>query len=260
MPYLDISGAELHYRLIEGDDPGGWLVFLHEGLGSIELWREFPETVARRTRRPALVYSRQGHGWSQPIESPRSPHFMHDEALTVLPALLDRLAIERPTLVGHSDGASIALVHAGVGGRPVAGVVALAPHVFVEPESLAGVAAAGEAFADTDLEERMAKYHQDPRRTFYGWHDIWMSRQFRDWNIEDVLGGIDVPLLVIQGADDQYGTVGQVDAITAGVPGPVERLWLEDCGHSPHLDRPDDVTAATVEFIARLTGIPDSHD
>ncbi|HEX2154897.1 MAG TPA: alpha/beta hydrolase [Acidimicrobiia bacterium] len=260
MPCLDLSGVELHYELIEGDARRGWLVFLHEGLGSVELWREFPEMVAGSTGRPALVYSRRGHGWSEPLDSSRPPGFMHDEALSVLPALLDRLSIEEPVLVGHSDGASIALIYAGVADRPVSGLVALAPHVFVEPQSLEGLAAAGEAFTTSDLEERMAKYHHDPRRTFYGWHDIWMSPEFRDWNIEDVLVGIEAPLLLIQGADDEYGSAAQIDAITAGVKGRVEVVWLEDCGHSPHLDQRERVTEATVGFIRRLPGNFDSHD
>lgn len=260
MPYLDLSGVELHYRLIEGDSRRGWLVFLHEGLGSVELWRDFPKAVASATGRPALIYSRQGHGWSQPIESSRRPSFMHDEALTVLPALLDRLSIDDPVLIGHSDGASIALIHAGAGERSVAGVVALAPHVFVERRSLEGIAAAGEAFTGSDLEERMGKYHRDPRRTFYGWHDLWMSPGFADWNIEDVLPGIEAPLLLIQCQGDEYGTVAQLDAITAAVTGPVDRLWLGDCGHSPHLDQPEEVARAVVGFLARLARIPDSHD
>lgn len=260
MPFLEVAGVDLHYELLRGDAERGWLVFLHEGLGSVELWREFPAAVAALTERPALIYSRQGHGQSEPVSDSRPARFMHDEALTVLPVLLDRLSIDQPLFVGHSDGASIGLIHAGTGERPIAGMVALAPHVFVEPRSVKGIEAARKDFADSDLEERMAKYHRDPRRTFYAWYDVWMSPEFRDWNIEGVLAGIDAPLLLIQGADDEYGTMAQIEAVARGVSGPVERLWLDDCGHSPHLDRPQEVIEATVAFANRLGRKADSHD
>lgn len=260
MPFLDISGVSLHYQTVEGDPSRRWLVFLHEGLGSIELWRGFPERIATATGNPTLVYSRHGHGWSDPLRGPRSPTFLHDEALLTLPALLDALSIESPILVGHSDGASIALIHAGAGPRPVAALVALAPHVFVEPEALVSVTAARESFESTDMAARMTKYHHDPESTFFGWHDIWQSAEFRQWNIEGVLGAIDPPLLVVQGADDEYGTHAQIDAIASGVPQTIERLWLEGCGHSPHLDFPQEVFEALVVFIERHGSIPVPND
>lgn len=256
MAFLDLGDVELEYRTIPGDPHRPWLVYLHEGLGSVELWRDFPAGIARDTGHPALVYSREGHGWSTPIAGPRGTHFMHHEALEVLPSLLGRLSIEEPVLIGHSDGASIALIHAAH--HPVAGIVALAPHVFVEAESLLGIAAAERAFAETDLPERMAGYHHDPAGTFHAWHGTWMSPGFRDWNIEGVLSDIDCPLLLVQGEDDQYGTEAQLTAIEGAVAGPVERLWLDECGHSPHLDRPEAVHQAVVTFLDRFQAKRDS--
>ena len=176
---------------------------------------------------------------------------MHREAFEVLPELFDRLAIERPVLVGHSDGASIALLHAATG-RPVSGLVLLAPHVFVENRSIAGIRDAKIAFETTELPTRMARYHRDAAATFRGWNDIWLSPEFRAWNIEACLPEVDVPVLVVQGADDEYGTLRQVDAVEAGVAGPVERLVLEDCGHAPHVDRPDDVLPVIAAFVEAL--------
>lgn len=251
MPSIRISGHNLEYREIEGTNDLATIVFLHEGLGSVDLWREFPDRVAAATGHRGLVYSRLGHGWSDSLPAPRRSDFMDQEALATLPALLHEFGIEHPILVGHSDGASIALLHAGLGDRRVRAVVALAPHVFVEPEALNGAEAALAAFRDSDMATKMAKYHRDPAHTFHGWHDVWKSPAFRRWNIEGALAGIDCPLLLIQGAEDEYGTVAQLDAIEAGVVGDVERLWLTDCGHSPHLDRPDDVVAVTADFIRR---------
>lgn len=249
MPFLDILDTRLEYRIIDGDDRLPWLVFLHEGLGSIELWRGFPERIAEATGCRSLVYSRRGHGWSDPLTEARPPDFMTHEANVVLPAIGEAVGVGDHLLIGHSDGASISLIAAGSGGDSVKGVVALAPHVFVEEESLTGAEAARRAFEETDLVEKMAGYHHDPSGTFYGWYDVWQSPDFHGWNIEGVLEAIDCPLLVIQGADDQYGTVAQLDAIEAGVSGTVETMWLEDCGHSPHLDRPTEVEEAIVRFV-----------
>lgn len=258
MSFFHLADTSLHYLTIEGRDDLPWLVFVHEGLGSVELWRDFPTKVALATGHRALIYSREGHGWSTPLTRPRGPDFMHQEALEVLPDLLGSLTIDTPILVGHSDGASIALIHSSR--HPVQAVVALAPHVFVEPESLAGIGTALEAFETTDLAERMAKYHHDPASTFHGWYDTWVSPEFRDWNIEAYLPQIHAPLLLIQGEDDQYGTESQLEAIESSVGGPVERLWLPGCGHSPHLDRPEDVAEAVISFLNRLQRNRDSHD
>jgi pimeloyl-ACP methyl ester carboxylesterase len=246
------GGRRLEYRLLEGG-AGPTLVFLHEGLGSTDLWREYPDQVSTATGMPALVYSREGHGWSDPVRAPRSADFMEHEALTVLPEVLDRLEISDPILIGHSEGASIALIHAGAGHR-VSGLVLLAPHVFVEPESISGIEAALESFESTDLLERMARHHRDPRSTFFAWNEIWLDPGFRDWNIEGYLPGIDCPTLLIQGRDDEYGTLAQLEAIERGATGPVRRLVLDECGHSPHLSQPARTLEATASFIAAVAG------
>jgi pimeloyl-ACP methyl ester carboxylesterase len=247
---VEVAGRRLECRLVDGDPDVPALVFLHEGLGSVALWRDFPDRVAAACGRRVLVYSRLGHGASDLPDAPRAPGFMHDEALDVLPALLHRFDLRDPVLVGHSDGGSIALIHAGrVGGAGA--LVLLAPHVFVEDESIAGITAAKVAFENGDLAQRMGRYHRDPEVTFRGWNDVWLSPQFRDWNIEDVLGGITCPVLLVQGEADQYGTLAQVAAIERGIPGPVETVVL-DCKHVPHAERPEETLEAVARFLGSL--------
>jgi pimeloyl-ACP methyl ester carboxylesterase len=237
--------VSLETEEIAGGEPA--LVFLHEGLGSIALWRDFPARLAAATGRRALLYSRAGHGFSDVPDAPRTPRFMHDEALDVLPALLSRHGISAPVLVGHSDGGSIALIHASA--YPVSALVLLAPHVFVEDVSVTSIAQARTTFETTDLGERMARYHRDPERTFRLWNDIWLAPEFRAWNIEEVLGGVTAPTLLIQGEHDQYGTLAQIDAISRRVAGPVTRAVL-DARHAPHLEAPEETLAAAVEFLS----------
>lgn len=251
---VDIAGQHLECVRIGADLPGPTLVFLHEGLGSVSLWRDFPQRVAEATALPALVYSRVGYGRSTTLDAPRTPLYMHDEALTTLPALLDALGIAVPILIGHSDGASIALIHAGSGARPVRSLIALAPHVFVEDLSIAGIEQARLAYEGSDLRMKLGRYHADVDSAFRGWNDIWLSPAFRDWNIEAVLPRVACPLLLIQGRDDEYGTLAQLDAIERGVSGPVERVELDDCGHSPHRDQPEATLAAITDFISTLPG------
>ena len=250
MPVIAVAGRKLNYEWTgEGAEA---LVFLHEGLGSIPQWRDFPAQVARATGRRALVYERYGYGQSEVLAEDRvGPDFMHREALESLPALLRELRVDNPVLVGHSDGASIALIHAGAG-HPVQAVVAIAPHVFVEEISVRSIADAARAFETTDLPRRLGKYHRDPRKTFYLWNDAWLDPAFRNWNIEASLAGIRCPLLAIQGEEDQYGTLAQVEAIKAQAGGPCELLKLPGCGHSPHKDRPERVIRAIVDFVAGL--------
>jgi pimeloyl-ACP methyl ester carboxylesterase len=251
---VDLGGRRLECRLIDGDPDRPALVFLHEGLGSVALWRDFPARVAEASGRRVLVYSRFGHGASDLPGAPRTPGFMHEEALEVLPALRQRFDLRDPILVGHSDGGSIALIHAGrVGG--VSALVLLAPHVFVEDESIAGITAAKHAFQQGDLARRMARYHRDPEVTFRGWNDVWLSPEFRAWNIEDVLGGVACPVLLVQGENDQYGTLEQVRAIERGIPGPVETVVL-DCKHVPHAERPEETLGAVTRFLAALAVDP----
>jgi len=234
----------LEAETIDGAEPA--LVFLHEGLGSVALWRDFPQRLAAATGRRALIYSRAGHGFSPVPEAPRTPRFMHEEALDVLPGLLQEHGIENPVLVGHSDGGSIALIHASQ--HPVSALVLLAPHVFVEDLSVKSIEAARKTFETTDLREKMARYHQDAERTFRLWNDIWLAPEFRAWNIEDVLPRVTAPTLLIQGEHDQYGTLAQVDAIQRGVSGPVTTAIL-DCRHAPHLEAPEATLQAAAAFL-----------
>ena len=237
MPFLSAGGRE------------PTLVFLHEGLGSIRQWRDFPERVARATGCAALVYDRYGYGESEVLAEPRvGVRFMHDEALVALPQVLSALGIETPVLVGHSDGASIALIYAGAG-HAVRALALLAPHVFVEEICVRSIEQARKTFETTDLPERLGRYHRDPRRTFYLWNDVWLDPQFRPWNIEEYLPGVRAPLLAIQGEDDGYGTLAQLDAIKRQVSGRCELLKLANCGHSPHRDQPEAVLAAVSRFI-----------
>jgi pimeloyl-ACP methyl ester carboxylesterase len=251
---VDVAGHHLECVRFGVDRPGPTLVFLHEGLGSVSLWRDFPQRVADATALPALVYSRAGYGRSTALKAPRTPSYMHDEALSILPALLDALGIAHPILVGHSDGASIALIHAGLGVRPVRALIALAPHVFVEDLSIAGIEQARLAYEAGDLRTKLGRYHAHVDSAFRGWNDIWLSPAFRDWNIEGALPGIACPVLLVQGRGDEYGTLAQLDAIERGVCGPVERVELDDCGHSPHRDQPEATLSAIRNFILALRG------
>jgi pimeloyl-ACP methyl ester carboxylesterase len=253
MAFVHAAGRRLEVERIAAGVPGRPpLVFLHEGLGSVAMWRDFPARVAHACGCDAIVYSRHGYGRSEPLDAPRGVRYMHDEALAALPEVLSATGAARPVLVGHSDGGSIALIHAGAG-HPVAGLVLMAPHVFVEDVSIASIAAAGRAYESTGLRARLARYHDDVDSAFRGWNDIWLHPDFRAWNIEDALPGIRCPVLVIQGADDEYGTMEQVRRIAAAVPD-ADVLELADCRHSPHRDQPDAVVEAIVRFVDRVVG------
>ena len=252
MPFLQVGGHRIEYeRIIVARDDRPTLVLLHEGLGSMAMWRDFPGRLAHATGCNAVVYSRYGYGKSDPLGEDRGVRYMHDEALVALPALIDELAIPWPILVGHSDGGSIALIHAGAGKRAVTGVVTLAAHVLVEDVSVTSIAAAKTAFATTDLRARLARYHDNVDVMFRGWNDIWLDPDFRAWNIEEYLPGIACPVLAIQGEDDEYGTMEQMRRIGAKVKD-VELLALEDCRHSPHRDQPDAVLEAVTRFVDRI--------
>ena len=255
------GGHRLEYRQIDprrnaGAADAPQLVFLHEGLGSVARWKDFPAEVVRVTDVPALVYSRYGYGKSDRLAEARGVDYMHREALDVLPELLDALSIRNPILIGHSDGASIALIHAGAGSRPVRGLVLLAPHVFVEDITVQSIAGAKAAFDDTDLPSKLGRYHDDVQSTFRGWNDIWLHPDFRRWNIEECLSSVTCPVLLIQGEDDQYGTDAQVKAIARQVMGPVEALMLPNCAHSPHVDQRQTTVEKIAQFVARLDDGP----
>ncbi len=241
-----IGGAELEVLQVPPRDADApTIVFLHEGLGSVRLWRDVPMRVHRLTGFGALVYSRRGNGFSEPLDAPRGVRYMHDEALVVLPELLRAARVRRPILFGHSDGASIALIYAGAFPREVRALVVEAPHVFVEELSIESIAAIGERYRTSDLRAKMARHHHDVDRTFFGWNDIWLAPAFRTWNIEASLPTISAPLFAVQGADDEYGTLAQLDAIARGTAGRVDRLLLDGCGHAPHRERPE-----SLELIA----------
>ena len=250
MPFVAVVGRQIEYRMIAGDAALPTLVFLHEGLGSVDLWRDFPDKVAGRLGARALLYSRFGYGHSDGLAAERTIRFMHEEALDILPALLDRLGIECPLLVGHSDGASIALIHAAASGRPVAGLVLMAPHVFVERETVESIARIRETYRTTDLRARLAKYHAHVDDAFLGWADTWLRPEFLSWSIEEVVAGVSQPMLLVQGRDDQYGTLEQLERIAARAQGPVSRLVLDRCGHSPQRDQEAAVLDAIADFAA----------
>jgi pimeloyl-ACP methyl ester carboxylesterase len=252
MPFLTAGGHRLDYERIGGASDRPTLILLHEGLGSIALWRDFPAKLAQATGCPVLVYSRYGYGRSDALSTPRGVDYMHHEARETLPELRAALGLDDIILVGHSDGASIALIHAGSGRWPVRAVVLEAPHVFVEDLSVASIEAARDAYAATELRQRLMRYHADVDSAFRGWNDIWLHPEFRAWNIEDVLAGVRCPVLAIQGADDEYGTLAQIDAIERGVAGPFERLVLSNCKHAPHRDQEQATLDAMARFIARV--------
>ena len=224
------------------------VVFLHEGLGSVAMWKGFPAAFCDANGLAGIVFSRRGYGRStpKPAEEHWAPDFMHVQAFEVLPALLARLGIERPWLFGHSDGGSIALLHASR--FPTAGVVAVAPHLFVEEVSIASIEKARVAFESGDLRRGLAKYHDDPDSAFRGWNDAWLSPEFRSWNIEAEIAAIACPVLAVQGENDEYGSLEQIRAIARRLPR-TRLLSIPGCGHSPHRDRPDILIREAGRFI-----------
>lgn len=253
-PFLaDIGGRHLECRWhppARENRPA--LVFLHDGIGSLAMWRDFPARLAAATGCGALVYSRWGCGWSSPREGSFTVDYMHREAFETLPALLDAKGIANPVLVGQSDGASIALLHAGGTRRPVRALILEAPHIFVEPLTIASIEQAKDVFEITDFKGKLARYHKDPAGAFTGWNDIWLLPAFRSWNIEAYLPFVTCPVLAIQGRDDEYGTLAQVTGIEEQVAGPCETLVLADCGHTPHRDQAETVLEAMRAFIAAV--------
>lgn len=245
------GGCELEYQRHSGSSPT--IVMLHEGLGSVSTWREFPAELAAATSREVVVYSRYGYGRSAVRETPFDVEYMHRAALDELPEFLASLGIQNPILFGHSDGASIALIYAGAHPDDVRGVIVEAPHVFTEDISVRSIAEIQKIYeASGDLRKRLARHHKDPDATFYGWNSVWQLADFEHWNIEEYLPSIQCPTLVIQGAGDEYGTMAQVDRIQSGSGGAVTSLILEECGHAPHRDQSAAVLAASVEFLAGL--------
>lgn len=249
-----VDGIRLEIQRIAA--PAGGLrspiVFLHEGLGSVAMWRDWPTRMCEVTGRAGIAYSRRGYGRSDPVPDVRgsgrlAPDYMHREAHEVLPALLRTLDVDRPVLLGHSDGGSIALLHASR--HPVSACVVIAPHVIVEDVSVRSIAQAREAFESGALRERLARYHADVDVAFWQWNDVWLSDGFRSFDIREACRAIRAPVLAVQGVDDPYGTLRQVHEI-APTAGRFELETFPACGHSPHRDRPDAVTARVAAFLA----------
>ena len=224
------------------------MVFLHEGLGSLAMWKDFPARLCERLGMRGLVFSRHGYGRSTPKPpGERWPvGFMHAQAHEVLPMLFDALDVRCPWLFGHSDGGSIALLHASK--FDVAGLVVVAPHLFVEDVSLASIEKAREAYETTDLKQRLARYHDDADSAFRGWNDIWLDAAFRRWNIEAELATIAAPVLAVQGADDEYGSLAQIEGIARTLP-KTRLCVLPECGHSPHRDQPEMLMRHVAGFV-----------
>lgn len=250
--FLEAGGRRLEWAFWPSG-AGPVIVLLHEGLGCVELWRDFPARLALASGLPVFAYSREGYGQSDPAALPLPIDYMTHHATSVLPQVLDALGRGPVILMGHSDGATIAAEHAGrVADARVRGLVLMAPHFFTEPEGLAEIARTGDAFAAGGVAERMGKYHRDPVATFQGWHGAWTNPGFARWDVSEVIDYIRVPTLVIQGRQDQYGTLAQVRAITDRSYAPVEELVLDDCRHAPQFDQPEAVLAAVRAFSQRL--------
>jgi pimeloyl-ACP methyl ester carboxylesterase len=250
LEHINITGHGLEFYWSRPRSDGEpVLVFLHEGLGSAALWSNFPVQLSARTGLPALVYSRYGYGGSDVLVGKRSVEYMHQEALEALPALREVLGLDDVILVGHSDGGSISLIHAGAGQWPVRALMLMAPHVFVEDVTIVGIKAAKVAYETTDLLTRIGHHHTDGDATFRGWNDIWLTPAFRDWNIEEFLPGVIAPALVLQGEGDEYGSGLQLEAIAAQTIGPCQTKVIPDCLHSPQRDQPEVTLARMADFL-----------
>jgi pimeloyl-ACP methyl ester carboxylesterase len=253
-PSLPPGGTTPAAPATAADDARPVMVFLHEGLGSVSMWRDFPQRVCEATGLRGLVYSRPGYGASspRPPNEQWAPDFMHRQAHEVLPALLTALGVDatrQPVwLFGHSDGGSIALLHAARFPAQVAGLVVLAPHILVEDVSVQSIEVARQAYIQTDLRQRLARHHDDPDSAFWGWNRVWLSPEFKSWHITDELRSMAAPVLAVQGLDDEYGTLEQIRGI-ARVHPTTQLLELAACGHSPHRDQPEALLAAVAAFV-----------
>jgi pimeloyl-ACP methyl ester carboxylesterase len=252
--FLAVAGHRLEYRLIgPPPDVAPTLVMLHEGLGCAWLWGDFPDALAAATGAGVLVYSRAGYGASSPAALPRPLDYMHREALDVLPRVLDAIGFQRGLLIGHSDGASIAAIYAGgVQDHRVRGVTLIAPHFIVEEVSVTSIAATTQAYRTTELRSRLARWHGDVDNAFWGWSDAWLDPRFRAWDISDHLAYVRVPLQIVQGADDQYGTLAQIEIAKTECYCPLETVVLPGAAHSPHREAAGPTLAAVADFVGRI--------
>ena len=255
--FLTIEGKRLE-TLCHGPAPdvAYTVVMLHEGLGCVALWRDFPAQLAKVTGLGVFAYSRAGYGQSDPAPLPRPLDYMTREARETLPAVLEAIGVERGILLGHSDGASIAAIYAGaVADFRVRGLILMAPHFFTEEGGLAAIATAREAYASDGLRARLAKYHRDVDNTFRGWNDAWLDPGFKSWNIAETIDYWRIPVLAIQGDDDPYGTLAQIQEIENRIYSPIDVEILHGCKHSPHTAQPEKTLAAVADFCARLIRI-----
>ena len=258
--FVDLGNMRLEYRMIgPRPDSAPTLVMLHEGLGSVGVWGTFPDELAAATGAGVFVYSRAGYGKSSPAKLPRPVSFMHDEARDVLARLLDAIGFRRGLLVGHSDGASIATIYAGsIQDHRVRGLVLLAPHFFTEDMGIAEIERAKAAFEAGPVREKLARLHDDVDNAFYNWCGPWLDPEFRKWDITDALAHIRVPILIVQGENDQYGTVRQIEVAQEDCYCPVEVTLLADTRHAPHREAPEATLRAIADFANRL--LRDHHE
>ncbi len=256
--FIEIADRKLAVRCW-GPSPGTTpvLLLLHEGLGCVELWKTFPKALHLATGLSVVAYSRTGYGRSSAAALPRPLDYMEREALDVLPAVLAALNLEKAILIGHSDGASIAAVLGGLADSRVRGLCLIAPHFFAEDSGLDAIATTRKSYVTGDLRARLAKYHNDPDNAFFGWADAWLHPDFRNWDIQDYLPGVQVPVLAIQGVQDAYGTKAQIKALRDGLLAPFDSLMVENCGHAPHLEHQELVVRKLTEFLNRLQRIED---
>ncbi len=256
--FLHAGGRRIeYYRVGPGPEEAPTLVFLHDGIGCAATWRDVPAELARRTGCGALVYSRAGYGGSDPVPLPRPLTYMHEEGFAHLPAFLDAAGVRSAVLVGHSDGGSIALLHASTPkAHPrVAGLILEAPHVFCEEITVASIERAGTEYRNGDLRTRLARYHgENVDCAFWGWNRAWLDPRFREWDLTEHLPAVAAPVLVVQGTDDPFGTLRQVEAVARGCAGTVRRLLLDRCGHSPHRDRREETLSGMTAFVRELFG------
>ncbi len=252
--FLDLGPMRLEYRMIgPRPDAAPTIVMLHEGLGCVGLWDDFPDRLAAATGAGVFVYSRAGYGQSSPVALPRPLTFMHAEACEVLPALLGSIGFRRGLLLGHSDGASIATIYAGsVPDRRVRGLVLIAPHFFTEEIGIAEIARAREAYAATELRAKLERWHADVDNAFKGWNDAWLDPDFRKWDITDALPSIRVPILIVQGEHDQYGTARQIEVAQEACSCPLDVVLLPETRHTPHREAPEPTLQAISAFASRL--------
>jgi pimeloyl-ACP methyl ester carboxylesterase len=252
--FLSLDSQCLEYRMIgPRPDAAPTLVLLQEGLGCVGLWGDFPDKLQKATGCGVFVYSRAGYGQSSPVSLPRSLSYMHDEARDVLPRLLETIGFRRGLLIGHSDGASIAAIYAGSHqDHRIGGLVLIAPHFFTEDAGIASIVEARKAYETGDLRQRLARWHADVDNAFKGWNGAWLDPEFRKWDITEFLAYIRVPVLIVQGEDDQYGTIKQIEAAQQECYCPVEVALLPGARHSPQRDAPEATLAAIAEFVGRV--------